>query len=79
MTPIVEAYTEYKNAKQAITDSEEMLESESDEEMRELLKEELSSSKKRVEELEHELKILLLPKDPNDDRMYEVVCRCRRR
>ena len=57
LTPIVEAYTEYKNAKQAITDSEEMLESESDEEMRELLKEELSSSKKRVEELEHELKI----------------------
>ena len=35
LTPIVEAYTEYKNAKQAITDSEEMLESESDEEMRE--------------------------------------------
>ena len=48
LTPIVEAYTEYKNAKQAITDSEEMLESESDEEMRELLKEELSSSKKNA-------------------------------
>ena len=63
LTPIVDAYTEYKNAKQAIVDSEEMLEIESDEEMRELAKEELSSAKKRVEELEHELKILLLPND----------------
>ena len=68
LAPIVEAYTEYKKAKQSIADSEEMLEIESDEEMRELAKEELSSSKKRVEELEHELKILLLPKDPNDDK-----------
>ena len=48
LAPIVEAYNEYKSAKQAITDSEEMLEMESDEEMRELAKEELSSSKKRV-------------------------------
>lgn len=55
LAPIVESYNEYKSAKQAITDSEEMLEMESDEEMRELAKEELSSSKKRVEELEHEL------------------------
>ena len=75
LTPIVEAYTEYKNAKQAIADSEEMLEEESDEEMRELAKEELSSSKKRVEELEHELKILLLPKDPNDEKNIMVEIR----
>ena len=46
LAPIVEAYNEYKSAKQAITDSEEMLEMESDEEMHELAKEELSSSKK---------------------------------
>ena len=75
LTPIVEAYKEYKNAKQAIADSEEMLEIESDEEMRELAKEELSSSKKRVEELEHELKILLLPKDPNDEKNIMVEIR----
>ena len=75
LTPLVEAYTEYKNAKQAIADSEEMLEIESDEEMRELAKEELSSSKQRVEELEHELKILLLPKDPNDDKNIIVEIR----
>ncbi len=52
-----------------------MLESESDEEMREMLKEELSASKKRVEELEQELKILLLPKDPNDDKNVIVEIR----
>ena len=75
LAPIVEAYTEYKNAKQAILDSEEMLEMESDEEMRELAKEELYESKKRVEELEHELKILLLPKDPNDDKNIMVEIR----
>ena len=65
LTPIVEAYNEYKECKQAIEDSLEMLEEESDEEMRELAKEELNDNKKRVEELEQELKILLLPKDPN--------------
>ena len=68
LTPIVEAYNEYKECKQAIEDSLEMLEEESDEEMRELAKEELNDNKKRVEELEQELKILLLPKDPNDEK-----------
>ena len=66
LTPIVEAYKEYKNCKQNIEDSLSLLEEESDEEMKELAKEELSESKKRVEELEQELKILLLPKDPTD-------------
>ena len=66
--PIAEKYTEYKAAKQAVADSLEMLEMESDEEMRELAKEELNESKARIEELEDELKILLLPKDPNDDK-----------
>ena len=69
LTPIVEAYNEYKECKQAIEDSLEMLEEESDEEMRELAKEELNDNKKRVEELEQELKILLLPKDPNDEKI----------
>ena len=75
LTPIVEAYNEYKECKQAIEDSLEMLEEESDEEMRELAKEELNDAKKRVEELEHELKILLLPKDPNDDKNVVVEIR----
>ena len=62
LTPIVEAYKEYKACKQNIEESLELLNEESDEDMRELAKEELNESKARVEELEHELKILLLPK-----------------
>ena len=75
LTPIVEAYNEYKECKQAIEDSLEMLKEESDEEMRELAKEELNDNKKRVEELEQELKILLLPKDPNDEKNVIVEIR----
>ena len=69
LTPIVEAYNEYKECKQAIEDSLEMLEEESDEEMRELAKEELNDNKKQ------ELKILLLPKDPNDEKNVIVEIR----
>ncbi len=68
LTPIVEAYKEYKQCKQNIEDSLAMLDEETDEEMKELAKEELNDSKARVEELEQKLKILLLPKDPNDDK-----------
>ncbi len=75
LSPIVEAYKEYKACKQAIDDSLQMLEEESDEEMRELAKEELNEAKARVEELERELKILLLPKDPNDDKNVIVEIR----
>ena len=75
LTPIVEAYKEYKACKQAIEDSLAMLEEETDEEMRELAKEELNDSKARVESLEQELKILLLPKDPNDDKNVIVEIR----
>ena len=75
LLPIVTAYKEYKECKQAVEDSLAMLEEESDEEMRELAKEELNSSKARIEELEQELKILLLPKDPNDDKNVIVEIR----
>ena len=75
LAPIVAAYKEYKQCKQNIADSLAMLDEESDEEMRELAKEELNDAKARVEELEHELKILLLPKDPNDDKNVIVEIR----
>lgn len=75
LTPLVGAYREYKKAKQDEEDSLAMLEEESDEEMRELLKEEHGDAKKRIEELEQELKILLLPKDPNDDKNVIVEIR----
>ena len=75
LAPIVEAYKEYKKCNQNIEDSLVMLDEESDEEMRELAKEELSESRARVAELEQELKILLLPKDPNDDKNVIVEIR----
>ncbi|MBR4993926.1 MAG: peptide chain release factor 1 [Lachnospiraceae bacterium] len=75
LTPIVEAYKEYKKCNQDIEDSLAMLDEESDEEMREMIKETLSDAKKRVAELEDELKILLLPKDPMDDKNVIVEIR----
>lgn len=75
LAPIIAAYTEYKSCKQNVEDSLLMLDEESDEELKELAKEELNDSKKRIEELENELKILLLPKDPNDDKDIVVEIR----
>ena len=75
LAPIAAAYRKYKNAKQTIEDSLEFLDEESDEEIRELAKEELSEAKKEVEELEQELKILLLPRDENDDKNVVVEIR----
>ena len=75
LTPIVEAYREYKKCNQDIKDSLMMLDEENDPDMREMLKEELNSAKARVAELEEELKILLLPKDPNDEKNVIVEIR----
>ena len=68
LAPIVEAYSAYKKAKQNVEDSLAILDGENDEDMRELAKEELNEAKEQIEELENKLKILLLPKDPNDDK-----------
>ena len=75
LTPIVEKDNEYKAAKENIEESLEILEEETDEEMRELAKEELAESKEQVEALENEIKILLIPKDPNDDKNVIVEIR----
>ncbi len=75
LTPIVEKYKEYKDTKQTIDDSLQMLEEESDEELREMAKEELNAAKSRLEIIEGELKILLLPKDPNDSKNVVVEIR----
>ena len=75
LTPIVDAYTEYKKCKTDVEDSLAMLDEESDPDMKEMLKEELNTAKDRIEELEKELKILLLPKDPNDDKNVIVEIR----
>ncbi|MCR5477841.1 MAG: peptide chain release factor 1 [Lachnospiraceae bacterium] len=68
LAPLVEAYQEYKKCRQEVEDATVMLSSESDEEMREMLKETMAESKRRIQELEGELKIMLLPKDPNDEK-----------
>ncbi|MFC3886403.1 peptide chain release factor 1 [Bacillus songklensis] len=64
----VEAYREYKDIKEQLTDAKAMLDDKLDAEMRDMVKEEISELEERAEELEERLKILLLPKDPNDDK-----------
>ena len=75
LAPIVEAYKAYKQAKQDVEDSLMILDTENDDEMRELAKEELNDAKSRIEELENTMKILLLPKDENDDKNVVVEIR----
>ena len=75
MGAIVDKYREYKDTKKTIEESLELLDSENDADMREMIKEELSSARQRVPEIENELKILLLPKDPNDEKNVVVEIR----
>ena len=67
MEPIVKKYTEYKTAKNSMAEAKEMLEM-GDEELRELAKMEISDLEDQIPAMEEELKILLLPKDPNDEK-----------
>jgi len=66
LEPIVEAYKEYKNLVENIDSTKEMLQSETDADFIEMAKEELNDYQKRKEELESEIKVLLIPKDPED-------------
>ena len=75
LQPIADAYKSYKNAAQTVAESLELLDEEKDEDMREMLKDELQSAKKDQERLENEMKILLLPKDPNDEKNVIVEIR----
>ena len=75
LVPIVNAYREYKDCRAAEQEALQLLEDESDEEMRELAKEELTTARNRIGELEEQIRILLLPKDPNDDKNVIVEIR----
>ncbi len=75
LQPLVDTYKKYKEYKRTADESLLMLEEESDPEMREMLKEELNDARGKTEELERELKILLLPKDPNDDKNVIIEIR----
>ena len=73
--PIVEKYREYKEVLDTIEESKAILQEESDEELRELAKMEIAENESKVEPLENELKMLLVPKDPNDDKNVIVEIR----
>lgn len=75
LTPIVEKYREYKKLKQTIEDDKEMLENGDDKELEELVKLELAESEEKIEKVSDELKVLLLPKDPNDEKNVIIEIR----
>src|SRR5690625_3865117 len=65
---VVEKYRRYKDIKQQVDDAKVMLEEESDEEIREMARDEINELEPEIEELEQEMKLLLVPKDPNDEK-----------
>lgn len=75
MTPIIEKYREYTNAEQAVNESLDMLNDNLDDDFKEMVKEELSENKEKMEVLKKEITILLIPKDPNDDKNVIVEIR----
>ena len=75
LTPIVECYTRYSKAKSELDANMELLEVETDKEMLALLHEDVNLQKKALEDLLAELKVLLLPKDPNDDKNVIIEIR----
>jgi peptide chain release factor 1 len=75
LTPVVEKYREYKDLTRGIAESKSLLEGETDLEMLAYAAEELAHLEKRVGEVEEELKVLLLPKDPNDEKNVIVEIR----
>jgi peptide chain release factor 1 len=68
VAPIVDKYREYKDLKKGIADSRTMLADEKDADMRAYAQEELNTLEPRAASIEEELKVLLLPKDPNDEK-----------
>jgi peptide chain release factor 1 len=75
LSAIIEAYRAYKNAKAAVEEAKELLNESADEELRQLAKDELKDGQEQLERLANELKILLLPKDPNDEKNVIVEIR----
>ena len=75
LRPIVECYEQYKKAKGELEANLELAEMETDKEMLALLHEDINFQKKQIEELNDQLKVLLLPKDPNDDKNVIIEVR----
>lgn len=75
LKPIVQAFEEYRKNEERIKENKEMLEIAEEQEMKELLKEEIVDSEEKLEELEEKIKLLLIPKDPNDYKNVYVEIR----
>lgn len=75
LTPLVETYREYKSTIENINAAKEMLDEHPDKELREMLEAEIEESKLKAEEIAERLKVLLLPKDPNDDKNVIIEIR----
>ena len=75
LQPIMDVYAQYLKRNQDIVDAKEMLKQEQDADMRDMLEDEIYSGKDELAKLEEELKILLLPKDPNDDKNVIIEIR----
>ena len=75
LTEIVEKFREYKSYKKTIEDSEEMLEEKPDKELREMIMAEIEQAQAGIEKTTHELKLLMMPKDPNDERNVIIEIR----
>lgn len=75
LTPIVNKYKEYKAAKQTLADDREMLEAEQDKEFEDMIRAEMNEAQETLDKCSEELKVLLLPKDPNDDKNVIVEIR----
>ena len=72
LTPIIDKYRELKSAKQTVADDKEMLEAGQDKEFEEMIRLEMAEAEETIERASEELKILLLPKDPNDDLLLKI-------
>lgn len=75
LEPIVQAYRAYCQSEQAVAEAKELLESSGDRELRELAQAELKEHTEKLESLSEQIKVLLLPKDPNDEKNVIVEIR----
>jgi peptide chain release factor 1 len=68
LAPLIQAFRRYKHLEKELTDSQSLLKDESDEDLKDMAREEVQSLKEQIGQVEEDLRVLLLPKDPNDDK-----------
>ena len=75
LEPVVRTWLDWRSVRESLEDSRSILETEDDEELRQMAKDDLADCEKRLADLEHQLRILLLPKDPNDQKNVFIEIR----